>query len=60
MTAGSQLPEQEVALKRAIDAGRMPGPRLLIAGPYITAGNRRTGGFRGVDSPEEARRFVDE
>jgi hypothetical protein len=60
MTAGSQLPEQELALKRAIDAGQMPGPRLLIAGPYITAGARRTGGFRGIDSAEEAKRFVDE
>jgi imidazolonepropionase-like amidohydrolase len=38
MTAGSQLAEQEVQLKRAIDAGEMPGPRLHIAGPYITAG----------------------
>ena len=60
MTAGSQLPEQEVELKRRIDAGEMPGPRLHVAGPYITAGTRRTGPFRGVDSPEEARRFVDE
>jgi imidazolonepropionase-like amidohydrolase len=60
MTAGSQLPEQEVELRRRVDAGEMPGPRLRIAGPYITAGTRRTGGFRGVDSPEEARRFVDE
>ncbi|WP_420127442.1 amidohydrolase family protein [Longimicrobium sp.] len=60
MTAGSQLAEQEVELKRAVDAGEMPGPRLHIAGPYIVAGARRTGAFRGVDSPEEARRFVDE
>lgn len=60
MTAGSQLPEQEVELKRRIDSGEMPGPRLHIAGPYIVAGTRRTGPFRGVDSPEEARRFVDE
>lgn len=60
MTAGSQLPEQEVELRRAIDAGEVPGPRLHIAGPYITAGARRTGPFRGVDSPDEARRFVDE
>jgi imidazolonepropionase-like amidohydrolase len=60
MTAGSQLPEQEAELKRAVDAGEVPGPRLLIAGPYITAGTQRTGPFRGVDSPEEARRFVDE
>lgn len=60
MTAGSQLPDQEVELKRRVDAGEMPGPRLLIAGPYIRAGTMRTGAFRGVDSPEEARRFVDE
>jgi imidazolonepropionase-like amidohydrolase len=60
MTAGSQLPDQEVELKRMIDAGEIPGPDLRIAGPYITAGTRRTGPFRGVDSPEEARRFVDE
>lgn len=60
MTAGSQLPDQEVELKRGIDAGEMPGPRLLIAGPYIIEGTRRTGPFRGVDSPEEAQRFVDE
>jgi imidazolonepropionase-like amidohydrolase len=60
MTAGSQLPDQEAELKRAVDAGEIPGPRLLIAGPYIVAGARRTGAFRGVDSPEEARRFVDE
>jgi cytosine/adenosine deaminase-related metal-dependent hydrolase len=60
MTAGSQLAEEEAELKRAVDAGEIPGPRLLIAGPYITAGARRTGPFRGVDSPAEARRFVDE
>jgi imidazolonepropionase-like amidohydrolase len=60
MTAGSQLPDQEVELKRRIDAGEMPGPGLRIAGPYIRAGTARTGPFRGVDSPEEARRFVDE
>ena len=60
MTAGSQLAEQELELKRAIDAGAIPGPRLHIAGPYIVAGTRPTGPFLGVDSPEAARRFVDE
>ncbi|HEX6910767.1 MAG TPA: amidohydrolase family protein [Longimicrobium sp.] len=60
MTAGSQLPNQELALKRRIDAGRLPGPRLLVAGPYVTAGTMRTGPFRGIDSPEAAQRFVDE
>ncbi|HEX2076172.1 MAG TPA: amidohydrolase family protein [Longimicrobium sp.] len=60
MTAGSQLAEEEAELKRAVDAGEMPGPRFLIAGPYFTGGARRTGPFRGIDSPEEARRVVDE
>ena len=60
MTAGSQLPDQEVELKRMVDAGEMPGPRLLIGGPYIRGGTVRTGPFRGVDSPEEAERFVGE
>jgi hypothetical protein len=60
MTAGSQLPEQEVALKRDVDAGRIPGPRLLIGGPYVRGGAGRTGPFRGVGGPEEARAFVDE
>ncbi|HET7464497.1 MAG TPA: amidohydrolase family protein [Longimicrobium sp.] len=60
MTAGSQLPEQEVALKRSIDAGEMPGPRLLIGGPYVRGGAGKTGPFRGLDGPDDARRFVDE
>jgi hypothetical protein len=36
MTAGSQFPYHELNLKNAIDAGRWPGPRLHITGPYIT------------------------
>jgi hypothetical protein len=60
MTAGSQLPEQEVELKRMIDAGEMPGPRLLIGGPYLRGGRARTGPFRGIDSAEVAERVVAE
>jgi imidazolonepropionase-like amidohydrolase len=60
MTAGSMLPDEEVELKRGIDAGEIPGPRLHIAGPYIIAGTYTEGPFRGVNSAEAARRFVDE
>lgn len=60
MTAGSQLADQEVELKRRVDAGEMPGPRLLIGGPYLRSGSARTGPFRGIDSPEEAERVVGE
>ena len=59
MTAGSQLAEQEVALKRDVDAGRIPGPRLLIGGPYVRGGAGTSGAFRGVRSADEARQFVD-
>jgi hypothetical protein len=59
MTAGSQLAVQEVALKHSIDVGTMPGPRLLTGGPYIRGRGTGTDAFRGLDSPEAARSFVD-
>jgi hypothetical protein len=58
MTAGSQLPYQELNLKRTIDAGVLPGPRLHIAGPYLAAGSPGPGPFRVVSTSEEARRVV--
>jgi len=60
MTAGSQLPDQEVELKRKVGVGEMPGPRLLIGGPYLRGGRARTGPFRGIDSAEVAERVVAE
>lgn len=47
----------DVALKRAIAAGEIPGPRLLVSGKVLTM----TGGHgwsvgREVDSPDEARK----
>lgn len=41
MTAGTRFPDEELDLKRAIDTGEVPGPRLHIAGPYITGGPPR-------------------
>jgi imidazolonepropionase-like amidohydrolase len=58
MTAGSQLPYDELNLKRAIDAGVVPGPHLLISGPYLTGGPPRPGPFRIARSPEEVARVV--
>jgi hypothetical protein len=59
MTAGSQMPYQELNLKRTIDAGLLPGPRLHVAGPYLTGGPQRPGAFRVLTSAGEARRIVD-
>ncbi len=58
MTAGSQMPYQELSLKRSIDAGALAGPRLHVSGPYITGGPPRPSTFRIVQTPEEAKRVV--
>ncbi len=56
-TTGSASPYSEINMKREIEAGRSPGPRMHITGPYIT-GSGAGGHMLTVDSPEEARRVV--
>jgi len=59
MTAGSQLPYDELNMKGAVDAGVLPGPHFLIAGPYLDGGPPRNGMARRVTSPAEVRRVID-
>ena len=59
MTAGSQLPYQELNQKRMVDAGAMAGPRFEIAGPYIDGGPPRASFARIIETPDDARRVVD-
>jgi imidazolonepropionase-like amidohydrolase len=58
MTAGSQLPYQELHLKQSVDAGAMPGPRFLITGPYLDGEASRGSMNRKVTTREEARRVM--
>jgi hypothetical protein len=58
MTAGSQLPYQELNLKKAVDAGVLPGPRFLVSGPYLNGGPPRNAMSRNVTTPEEVRRVI--
>lgn len=58
MTAGSMLPYDELNMKRMIDAGELPGPRLHIAGPYLTGPRNVPGAFRIIESAEGANRVV--
>lgn len=62
MTAGTRFADEELELKRAIDAGEVAGPRLLVAGPYITgfAPARGVSPNRVVRSAEDARAAVNE
>ncbi len=56
-TTGSRAPYAEINAREAIDAGRVPGPRIHLTAPYIT-GDAGGGSMAIVDSPEAARRFV--
>lgn len=57
MTAGSMLPYTELNMKRLVDRGALPGPRLHI-GPYLTGPRNEPGPFRIIESPEDAARVV--
>lgn len=51
----------DIALRDAINAGEVPGPRMFVAGAYITApggGGEITGLPKGIVVPEEFRRGV--
>ncbi len=57
-TAGAQMPYAELNMKRDIDGGLAPGPRLLVTGPYLNGPGSGPGQQRRLDTPAEARRVV--
>lgn len=57
-TAGSMFPYNELNLKRAIDQGAVPGPRMHITGPYLNGSASEDGMNRALRTPEEARRVI--
>jgi len=58
-TTGSYHPYSELNLKRAIDGGRLPGPRIHVTGPYlISSGPGGDMSDTTLDDPAEARRVV--
>ena len=56
-TTGSMSPYSELNLKKRIEAGEVPGPRMHVTGPYIS-GDGAGGGMYEVGTPEDARRVV--
>ena len=58
MTAGSMLPYNELNMKRLVDGGALPGPRMHIGGPYLTGRRNEPGVFRIIESQDDARRVV--
>lgn len=55
-TTGSYQPYEELNLKRAVEAGRAVGPRMHVAGPYLTGPT--DGYMTGISTADEARRVV--
>jgi imidazolonepropionase-like amidohydrolase len=56
-TTGGTSPYHEINMKRGIDRGEIPGPRMHLTGPYLTGpGGAAT--MAQIGSPEEARRIV--
>jgi imidazolonepropionase-like amidohydrolase len=56
-TTGGTSPYHEINMKRGIDRGQVPGPRMHLTGPYLTGpGGAST--MAQIGSPEEARRIV--
>lgn len=56
-TTGGTSPYHEINMRRGIDAGRTPGPRMHLTGPYLTGvGGAET--MAQVETTEDARRLV--
>ncbi|HSF17291.1 MAG TPA: amidohydrolase family protein [Vicinamibacteria bacterium] len=56
-TTGSYSPYSEINMKRAIEEGDIPGPRMHVTGPYIT-GPGASSFMTQVGTPEDAKRVV--
>jgi imidazolonepropionase-like amidohydrolase len=58
-TTGSIEPQTDLELKRDIDRGDIPGPKLWITGPYLEGDIPWTQQLRRLQGPDAFRRTVD-
>ncbi|MBV9674716.1 MAG: amidohydrolase family protein [Acidobacteriaceae bacterium] len=58
-TGGSLEPYTDINIKRLIDSGKMPGPKMDATGPYIEGPGSFSIQMPSITSPEQARRTVD-
>jgi imidazolonepropionase-like amidohydrolase len=57
-TAGSLEPYTDLSLKQDIDAGKIPGPRLFITGPYLEGSPSLGPQLHTLTGPDDAARTV--
>src|SRR5271170_3851816 len=57
-TAGSVEPYTDISVKQEIDAGKIPGPRLFLTGPYLEGDPSLGPQLHTLTGPEDAARMV--
>jgi imidazolonepropionase-like amidohydrolase len=57
-TAGTLSSDADLNVRRAIDAGRQPGPDIDVTGPYLGGPSEEIPGLPRLSGPEEAARIV--
>jgi len=57
-TGGSIEPYTDLELKKSIDAGTSPGPKMHVTGPYLEGSPPPILQLHGLGDPEEARKTV--
>ncbi|HEU4799983.1 MAG TPA: amidohydrolase family protein [Gemmatimonadales bacterium] len=58
-TTGSIEPYTDLKVRRRIDAGLMPGPRIFATAPYLEGNGAFAAALHELDGPDDARRLVD-
>jgi imidazolonepropionase-like amidohydrolase len=57
-TGGSLEPYTDIEIKKAIDAGKSPGPSIFITGPYLEGEGSFALQMHALKGPDDAREFV--
>ena len=57
-TGGSMAPYTDLNIKRAVEEGRMPGPRMDVTGPYLNGPGLPILSVKALRGPQDARRMV--
>ena len=57
-TAGSIEPYTDLQLKKDIDSGKMPGPKMFVTGPYLEGKGAFTPQMHELEDVDDARRTV--
>lgn len=58
-TTGSIEPYTDLNLKRLIDEGKVPGPKMHVTGPYLEGSGSFTAQMHELTGPDDARKTVE-